>query len=327
MPFCSLGVKGAHPTRPAEGTYHLYLLSTDDGLYLQTHDGEFNLLEASTAYTHIWAKKATVGTVSKGSPVYAKSWNVGGYLEVEAAKADSATTMPCLGIAGEDIGSTTLAKVIIVGEVSGINTSSWTVKDCLYVSAATAGVLTNTKPQGATNHIQRVAAAIRIDGTQGVISVSGPGCPNALPNLSTGKHWVGDSNGVAQETTVGVYGEDYDYQAVEARTTVTGLTWTTRVTIYVPAGTGKKYELKYSCKIDSGNKQAGVRLYNVTDDVVLDYAIFTPSSVSHMVPASSFVRMAAGAAQKQIDLQWHGEGAIGDVIGIQQARVSRIRVS
>lgn len=329
MPFCSLGVKGAHPTRPAEGTYNLYVLSTDDRIYLQSHDAEFDLVSASTTEVHLYAKKATVGTIAKGSAVYAKSWNLAGsYLEVEPAKADSATTMPCLGIAGEDIGATTLAKVVLIGEVTGLNTSSWAVKDCLYVSAATAGSLTNAKPQGATNLIQRVGSVIRVDGTQGIISVLGPGCPNSLPNLSNGKYWVGDASGVPQEVSVDYYGSEYDYQASEIRTTVTGLTWTTKVTIYIPANsTGKKYEFKYTCKIDANNKPAGIRLYNVTDAVTLDYSIETPSSAIQQIPIVAFVQVDGAAAQKQIDLQFHAETGGGDTIGIQQARVSRIRVS
>jgi len=326
MPLINKSVKSAHPTRPAAGTFHFYVLSTDGHPYLQTNGAEFDLTTAAVNELIILVKKATAGTIPAGSPVYAKSWNaIGGFLEVEAAKADSLTTMPAIGIAEEEIGTGDLKPVVMGGHVGGINTSSWAVGDPLYVSEATAGALRNTAPQG-PHYIQKVAQVAKSDGVDGVVLVFGAGRVNALPNLAEGKYWKGDSNGVPQEVTAPVYGEDYDYQVVEARTTTDLDTWPPRVTIYIPAGTGNKYQLDFTCRIDAANKPGGARVYNVTDATTLDSAVLKPASSDQRVTYAGFVEITAGASQKQIELQWRSEAG-GDTIGIEQARMKRIRVS
>lgn len=148
------------------------------------------------------AQKASSGTIAKGSPVYIAGYDsVDGHVEVEAAKANSVSTMPAVGIANDTITDSGEHEVVLIGQVADIDTSSYSSNDQLYVSAATAGTLTSTRPTGATSQIQKVAEVVYSHATDGIIMVVGAGRSNALPNLTTGKSWSGDANGQPVETT------------------------------------------------------------------------------------------------------------------------------
>jgi hypothetical protein len=62
--------------------------------------------------------------------------------------------MPAFGIVSDDIANGATGVVVIGGELSGINTSAFSVGDELFVG--TAGALTATKPTG-TALIQKIA--------------------------------------------------------------------------------------------------------------------------------------------------------------------------
>jgi hypothetical protein len=138
----------------------------------------------------------TGATITKGSPVYVS----GHTTETQVADADnsSASTMPAFGIAKDDIANGATGTIVIAGEISGINTSSFTVGDELYVG--TGGALTATKPTG-TALIQKVAKVTKA-AASGEILVTGAGRTNDLPNLPDGNIWIGDASGVPQDKTL-----------------------------------------------------------------------------------------------------------------------------
>src|SRR5210317_1844492 len=141
------------------------------------------------------ALNSTGATITKGSPVYV----AGHTTETQVADADnsSASTMPAFGIAKDDIANGATGTIVIAGEISGINTSSFTVGDELYVG--TGGALTATKPTG-TALIQKVAKVTKA-AASGEILVTGAGRTNDLPNLPDGNIWIGDASGVPQDKT------------------------------------------------------------------------------------------------------------------------------
>lgn len=150
----------------------------------------------------VLAQKATAGTIPKGSPVYIAGYDgTEEHVEVEAAKADAAATMPCIGIANEELTDSAEGQVVVLGVVAGLNLSSYSANDPLYVSAATAGALTNVRPTGATNLIQKVAQVAYNDASAGVMLVIGAGRSNASPNLTNGKIWQGDGSNYPAEVT------------------------------------------------------------------------------------------------------------------------------
>lgn len=113
----------------------------------------------------------TGATLTKGTPVCLAAFDAGsGNPGMAAADADGTGTMPCLGILGADVANGASGiPVIAGGEITGLDTSAWTVGDTLYVSATT-GALTNTRP--ATGYVQPVAIVSKVDATTGEIIVA-----------------------------------------------------------------------------------------------------------------------------------------------------------
>jgi len=142
------------------------------------------------------ALNSTGSTITKGSAVYVS----GHTTETQVAPADntSAASMPAFGIVSDDILNGNTGVVIISGELSGINTSSFSEGDELYVG--TAGALTDTKPTG-TALIQKIAKVSKA-AASGELLVMGAGRTNDLPNLPDGNIWIGDSSGVPQDKTL-----------------------------------------------------------------------------------------------------------------------------
>ncbi len=142
------------------------------------------------------ALNSTGSTITKGSAVYVS----GHTTETQVADADntSASSMPAFGIVSDDILNGATGTIVIGGEVSGINTSSFSVGDELYVG--TAGALTATKPTG-TALIQKIAKVTKA-AASGELLVTGAGRSNDLPNLPDGSIWIGDSSGVPQDKTL-----------------------------------------------------------------------------------------------------------------------------
>lgn len=152
----------------------------------------------STALT-IPARKGTAGTISLGQAVYITGYNVGqAAVEVELADSDSPSTMPALGLAAGEITNSATGNVVFSGRLGGLDTSSYTVNDPLYVSG-TAGALTATKPVGSAL-IQAVARVERVNASNGIVQVMGAGRSNDIPNFSAAdKFWYGGTSGVSTE--------------------------------------------------------------------------------------------------------------------------------
>jgi hypothetical protein len=148
------------------------------------------------------AQKSTSGTIAKGAPVYIAGYDgTEEHVEVEEAKADAAATMPCVGIANDTITDSGEHEIVVYGKVSDIATNVYSANDPLYVSASAAGTLTDTKPTGATDLIQKVGTVLYSHATEGIILVIGAGRTNDMPNLTTGKIWQGDGSNHAAEVT------------------------------------------------------------------------------------------------------------------------------
>ena len=148
---------------------------------------------------NILARKGSPGTIAKGRPVYISGFNIGANVtEVEEAKADSATTMAAAGLAAEPITNSANSLVRVWGRLAGIDTSAFSVGDEVFVSAAVAGDLQNTRPTGATSRIQKVAEVLRSHATLGEVTVYGAGRTNAAPNIAQDNIFKGDANGIPQ---------------------------------------------------------------------------------------------------------------------------------
>jgi hypothetical protein len=90
-------------------------------------------------------KNTSGGSISKGEVVYITG-STGNVANVSKAKSDSATTMPCLGFMFETTADNSFGRVLFSGVLESVNTSAYLTGDILYISSATAGGITKTKP-------------------------------------------------------------------------------------------------------------------------------------------------------------------------------------
>jgi hypothetical protein len=138
----------------------------------------------------------TGSTITKGAAVYISGYTTD--TQISLADNSSAATMPCFGLTSDAIANGATGVVVTAGELSGVNTSSFTEGDELYVG--TGGALTATKPTG-TALIQKVAKVAKAAGS-GDLLVMGAGRVNDIPNLPDGNIWIGDASGVPQDKTL-----------------------------------------------------------------------------------------------------------------------------
>ena len=244
------------------------------------------------------ALNSTGATITKGSPVYVS----GHTTETQVADADnsSASTMPAFGIAKDDIANGATGTIVIAGEITGINTSSFSVGDELYVG--TSGALTATKPTG-TALIQKVAKVTKA-AASGEILVTGAGRTNDLPNLPDGNIWIGDSSGVPQDKTL------------TAGTNVTITEDATTVTI-AATGAGGASDLDGLSDVTiTGTPGAGELLINNATSGQFVNATLTAGNFVKITNADGAVTIGAGdGTEVEYKIQATAVNAAGEVEG------------
>lgn len=197
-------------TPPAEGGFEVVVgysvVAAVAGKALGAIRAGVNSAIGDTSQVIVNAQKGSAGTISLGDVVRITGYDAGaGVIEVELADATSSATMPAFGIARSTIDQTTTGDVVVLGQISNVDTSSFSVGDILYVSE-TAGDFTNVKPTS-TALIQNLGIVSRAN-VNGRIQVFGAGRSNDLPNIGEeGGIWVGDANGVPTVLSSGAEGE------------------------------------------------------------------------------------------------------------------------
>jgi len=149
---------------------------------------------------HVACKNTSAVTISKGDPVYITG-TVGTSYIIEIAKADASDSakMPAVGLAETDLAPNAEGYVIVSGVLKNLTTDPLSTGDGTPSSNATVyvkagGGLTRTKPTGSSNLIQNVGKVGRVNSSNaGSIAVSTIMRTNDVPNLSTGRIWVGSS--------------------------------------------------------------------------------------------------------------------------------------
>jgi len=241
----------------------------------------------------------TGSTISKGSAVYVS----GHTTETQVSPADNSASasMPAFGIVSDDILNGATGTVIISGEVSGINTASFSIGDELYVG--TAGALTATKPTG-TALIQKIAKVTKA-AASGELLVIGAGRTNDLPNLPDGNIWIGDSSGVPQDKTL------------TAGTNVTITEDATTVTI-AATGAGGAADLDDLTDVTiTGTPGNGEMLISQTDGTFVNTTLTAgPSGFVRITNASGQVTIGAGdGAEVEYLVRSTAVSTAGDVEG------------
>ena len=112
------------------------------------------------------------GTLNRGDLVYITGYSIGpNEPTVDLARADSAATMPAVGIVTTTLNNNTSGYMQVVGRMDNIDTNSFTEGDVLYISTTTAGTFTNVKPDS-PNIAQRIGMVEKSSAT-GYIQVFG----------------------------------------------------------------------------------------------------------------------------------------------------------
>lgn len=149
---------------------------------------------------HIACKNTSGVAISKGDPVYITG-TVGTSFRIQIAAADASNSakMPAVGLAETDLANNAEGYVIASGVLKNLTTDPLSTSDgtpssndTVYVKAG--GGLTKTKPTGSGNLIQNVGKVGRVNSANaGSLAVSTIMRTNDVPNLTTGKIWVGSS--------------------------------------------------------------------------------------------------------------------------------------
>jgi hypothetical protein len=167
----------------------------DDGQALIT-DGS-GVLEFADINLYARVKNISGATLAKGTPVHATSSASppsGNVVEVIAASASLASTMPGTFVLDEQLANEAEGKALLSGYINGINTSQFNEGDVVYVGPN--GGFTSVKPTG-SNLIQNLGIVTKVDVSNGSGYVYGSGRSNDIPNILPGYAWVGNSSHVA----------------------------------------------------------------------------------------------------------------------------------
>jgi len=142
-------------------------------------------------------KNVSGGELAKGTPVHAvtEASPQGQLAYVIAARADTASAMPATFVLNETLADEAEGQAIVVGYLTGVDTSSFSEGDVVYVGET--GGYTNVKPTG-TNLIQNLGVVIKSHETSGSGMVYGSGRTNDVPNLPEGKVFIGSSTNTTE---------------------------------------------------------------------------------------------------------------------------------
>lgn len=129
------------------------------------------LASASTTRLGVTARNQSGSTITKGSVVYfsGASGNLP-LLTLAQANSEAASTKT-IGLALVDIINNSNGEIIILGTAESLDTSSFVDGDQLWLSAATAGALTTTKPTQ-PNHAVFIGIVSRAHPTSGTIELN-----------------------------------------------------------------------------------------------------------------------------------------------------------
>lgn len=160
---------------------------------LRDEDAPFSRVYANqlTGGLAFKAKNASAQAMTVGQAVYISGIS-GEVPEVLLADADGAGTMPAAGLIATGGNAGAEVWIISLGELKGVNTSTFSEGDTLYVGA-TAGALVASPPAGSSAKLQNIGRVVRADAA-GVIFVGGAGRSAATPNLDEGTFFIGNAS-------------------------------------------------------------------------------------------------------------------------------------
>ena len=208
--------------------------------------------------------KAQAGeSLAKGDVVYISGIS-GNTTIVSKADADDASKMPAFGLVAAAASSGNPVDIYTNGILSGIDTSSYSEGDELFVST-TAGALTATAPTGEASALQKIGKVTR-SASSGSIFIVGAGRTNAVPNLDDGDIFLGNSSNQAVSASLNTKIEEYLDSGVSTASfsSITATTYSNLPTIFTVIGRSANTNISLS----NGSFTVVGRAQNTTIGVV-----------------------------------------------------------
>jgi len=229
--------------------------------------------------------------ITKGDPLYISTFDVSGNKPIVGiADADDLNKMPCFGLAKDTASNNSNVNVVTFGTLPGLNTSSFTLGDILYIS--TSGALTNIKPAGESAKIQNIGKVQRVHGSNGSIKVGGAGRTNDVPNLNLGNVFIGNSSNqaVARGLTLDDVSQTATYKLLTAtnNTKLNNITLNQAIDLDTVLFNVAINNLKISNATHTGDVTGSTAL-TITDQAVTD------AKLSHVATGTVKGRTTAGA--------------------------------
>ena len=194
---------GIKDTSTSPGTAGQVLSSTVTGTDW-IDQGE--IIAAAATLVVIKCKNRDVITLVKGTPVY-QTGTVGATDVIEVARGSALISdgaQPSIGLLQQDLDVNEIGFVVITGELLNVTTSpidGLTPVTGQKVFVKSGGGLTLTKPTTELNTIQNMGLIGKVSGgNAGSITVSSIMRTNDVPNLPTGRIWIGDGNTIVSDT-------------------------------------------------------------------------------------------------------------------------------
>jgi hypothetical protein len=195
-----------------------------------TYDDANNELLIDSNHVEVNCTNNSGASIPKGTPVY-QSGVSGNNIAIAPADADDSAKMPAIGITTSTLANGAEGTVVVLGVVDGLDTSSFSAGDTVYIST-TAGGLTTTPPTGESGLIQNFGRVLKVNASSGSIAVMGAGRANAVPNLNDGNVFIGNSSNQAERralveadiSDLGTYLTGITAQSIENLSDVTTMT-------------------------------------------------------------------------------------------------------
>ena len=211
---------GIKDTSTSPGTAGQVLSSTVTGTSW-IDQGE--IVAAAATVVAIECKNTYTTPLTKGTPVY-QTGTVGATDVIEIAPGNalvSTGAQPSIGLLQQDLAINEFGYVIITGELLNITTDpidGLTPVTGQKIFVKSGGGLTLTKPTTELNSIQNMGLVGKVSGgNAGSITVSSIMRTNDVPNLPTGRIWIGDGNTIVSDT---VYVDDPNSSLIVNGTTL-----------------------------------------------------------------------------------------------------------
>lgn len=228
----------AVPAVPAADTARVY--ATDvNGITVLEYISSTGFIARIMRDSLFIARNESGATITKGTPVYLSGVFTGGGIvpAVSPARSNSLTTMPCIGLAAQDITNNGFGRILVEGRIDNLNTAAFTVGARLYVSSTAAGQLVSASP-APPNLDQRVAIVIRSNASSGSILVDVKTMLGELQGTINNAFLIGD--GLAGNKRIVANNADGTKPEVRYNDTSNAWEFSNNGTAFNPIGTAPK---------------------------------------------------------------------------------------